>query len=202
MARGRAGRWRTGVLAGDGGEDGAEVAVGERAPGEQRLQQGVVPPRQRRHGPSRSLGNRRRGPATGTRIEDLTYSAAGWETRGRSEGGVRTGGGCGSGIDFCGIFGWWNWIFAGRAKEEEREPEERIFLRRREEEGWAGPCARMGWVTWPRVLNGPYEWARLGLVGPALTTAASFSWAGSYPSDRIFSFAVRCMQSTRAVGSQ
>ena len=49
MARGRAGRWRTGVLAGDGGEDGAEVAVGERAPGEQRLQQGVVPPRQRRH---------------------------------------------------------------------------------------------------------------------------------------------------------
>jgi len=45
VARGGACEWRTGFLAGDGGEDGAEVAVRERAPREQRLQQGVVPPR-------------------------------------------------------------------------------------------------------------------------------------------------------------
>ena len=71
VARGRAGRWRTGVLAGDGGEDGAEVTVGERAPGEQRLQQGVVPPRQRHHALSLAQqpassgsgnGNTNRGP--------------------------------------------------------------------------------------------------------------------------------------------
>jgi hypothetical protein len=41
--------WRTGVLAGDGGEDGVEVGLREGAAGEQRLQQGVVSPRQRRH---------------------------------------------------------------------------------------------------------------------------------------------------------
>jgi hypothetical protein len=46
-------RQRTGVLAGDGGEYNTEVALGERAPAEQSLQQGVVPlsPRQRHHGP-------------------------------------------------------------------------------------------------------------------------------------------------------
>jgi hypothetical protein len=42
---------RTGVLAGDASEDGVEVAFGEGTAVEQRLQQRVVPPRQRRHAP-------------------------------------------------------------------------------------------------------------------------------------------------------
>ena len=56
-------RWLTGVLAGDGGEDGVEVALGEGPAGEQRLQQGVVPPRQRRH---REVGLLAPAPRSGT----------------------------------------------------------------------------------------------------------------------------------------
>ena len=57
---------RTGVLARDAGEDGVEVALGERAAVEQRLQQGVVPPRQRRHAPARGSPGGKWEP--GTRI--------------------------------------------------------------------------------------------------------------------------------------
>jgi hypothetical protein len=44
-----ASRADTGVLAADGGEEGVEVSVRERAAGEERLQQRVVPPGERRH---------------------------------------------------------------------------------------------------------------------------------------------------------